>query len=349
MAKITKIALTGGPCSGKTSIVERLAAEFYSDDRDVFICPESAYEVIANGVSREDYLAFETIVAKKQLENEAEILKKAEQSEKNEVVIIYDRGITDCFSYVDDSDALAENIGVNIVDSWARYDALIVMETAPESEYFSTSARIETYDEALEYQKKLLAVTVGHAHLRFIKNESTFEEKYQSVKAEINSILSGYEIEKKFLIEYPDLASLQKYRPFKAEISQTYLLCAVGSHRIRKRGTNGIFTYFETLKIRVTGSCAEETEDVISKAQYDELMKNADPNKSTIVKDRYCFLYDGQYFELDVFPFWNDKAFLELELKSENQKFTLPPEIKVVEDVSDDYHYKNSYLAGLKL
>lgn len=349
MAKITKIALTGGPCSGKTSIVERLAAEFYSDDRDVFICPESAYEVIANGGSRDDYFCFETLVAKKQLENEAEILKKAEESEKNEVVIFYDRALTDCFGYVDDKDKFAENIGINIIDSWARYDALIVLQTAPESEYVSTCARIEDYQAALKFEQKLLGVTVGHSHLRYVKNQTNFEEKYQSVKAEINSILSGYEIEKKFLIEYPDLASLQKYRPFKAEISQTYLLCAVGSHRIRKRGTNGIFTYFETLKIRVTGSCAEETEDVISKAQYDELMKNADPNKSTIVKDRYCFLYDGQYFELDVFPFWNDKAFLELELKSENQKFTLPPEIKVVEDVSDDYHYKNSYLAGLKL
>lgn len=349
MAKIIKIALTGGPCSGKTSVVERLAAEFYSDDRDVFICPESAYEVIANGGSREDYLSFETLVAKKQLQNEAEILKKAEESGKDEVVIFYDRALTDCFSYVEDKDKLAENIGINIIDSWARYDALIVLQTAPESEYVSAYARIEDYQTALDFEQKLLDVAVGHSHLRYVKNQKGFEEKYQSVKAEINSILSGYEIEKKFLIEYPNLKELQKYKPFKAKISQTYLLCAVGSHRIRKRGANGSFTYFETLKIRVTGSCSEENEDVISKEQYDELMKNADPNKNTIVKDRYCFLYDGQYFELDVFPFWNDKAFLELELKSENQKFTLPPEIKVREDVSDDYHYKNSYLAGLKL
>lgn len=349
MAKVTKIVLTGGPCSGKTSVVERLAADFYSDRRDVFICPESAYEVIADGGSREDYLSFETLVAKKQLQNEVEILKKAEKSKKDEVVIFYDRGVTDCFSYVDDRNALAENIGINIIDSWARYDALIVLQTAPENEYSSTVCRIESYEQAVAFEQKLLDVTVGHSHLRYVKNQDDFEEKYQAVKAEINSILSGYEIEKKFLIEYPDLVTLRKYKPFKAEISQTYLLCAVGSHRIRKRGSNGTFTYFETLKIRVTGSCSEETESVISKARYDELMKNADPNKHTIIKDRYCFLYEGQYFELDVFPFWNDRAFLELELKSENHKFTLPPEIKVLDDVSDDFHYKNSYLAGLEL
>ncbi len=349
MAKITKIVLTGGPCSGKTSVVERLAAEFYNGNRDVFICPESAYEVIADGASREDYLSFETLVAKKQLQNEAEILEKAERSDKEEVVIFYDRAVTDCFSYVDDKKKLSENIGINIIDSWARYDALIVLQTAPKDKYVSTACRIENYEQAVDSEQNLLDVTVGHSHLRYVKNHNDFEEKYRAVKAEIDSILSGYEIEKKFLIKYPDLNALQKYKPFKAEISQTYLLCAVGSHRIRKRGSNGIFTYFETLKIRVTGSCSEETESVISKARYDELMKNADPNKHTIVKDRYCFLYDGQYFELDVFPFWNDKAFLELELKSENHTFALPPEIKVLEDVSDDFHYKNSYLAGLEL
>ena len=60
-------------------------------------------------------------------------------------------------------------------------------------------------------------------------------------------------------------------------------------------------------------------------------------------------MFDGQYFELDVFDFWNDRAFLELEMKSENHSFTLPPEIKVIKDVSNDYHYKNNYLAGLDL
>lgn len=349
MEKITKIALTGAPCSGKTSVVERLAAEFYNDNRDVFICPEAAYEVIANGGSREDYLSFETLVAKQQIKNEEEILQKAKQSEKEEVVIFYDRALTDCFSYVDDKDKLAENIGEGIIESWARYDAMIVLETAPQNEYFGTDTRIEDYNQAVIYQQKLLDVTVGHSHLRFVKNKATFDEKYRAVKSEIDSVLSGYEIEKKFLIEYPDLSALEKYKPFKAEISQTYLLCAVGSHRVRKRGANGIYTYFETLKIRVTGSCAEETESIISKEKYDELIKNADPDKHAINKNRYCFLYDGQYFELDVFDFWNDKAFLELELKSENHKFALPPEIKVISDVSDDYHYKNSYLAGLKL
>ena len=78
-------------------------------------------------------------------------------------------------------------------------------------------------------------------------------------------------------------------------------------------------------------------------------MADADTDKHPIKKKRYCFLYEEKYFELDIFPFWNDKAFVELEIKYISEQFVLPPEIKVIKDVSEDKHYKNNYLAGLDL
>ena len=60
-------------------------------------------------------------------------------------------------------------------------------------------------------------------------------------------------------------------------------------------------------------------------------------------------MYEGQYFELDVFDFWNDKALLEIELKNEDDTVILPDEITVIEDVSDNPKYKNNHLASLKL
>ena len=53
--------------------------------------------------------------------------------------------------------------------------------------------------------------------------------------------------------------------------------------------------------------------------------------------------------ELDVFPFWDDKAFLEVELLDINENILLPPEIKVIKDVTNDKRYKNNYLASMKL
>lgn len=348
MENITRIALTGAPCSGKTSIINRLVDLYQSENRRVYICPEAATQVIASGVGRDNYLDFEANVAKQQIINENEILSKCEE-DSSDVVIFYDRALTDCFSYVDDTKALESVVGVSVAESWSRYDAVIMLEVAGKDQYKMDDVRFESYDEALSYQKNLLSVMVGHPHLRFIKNAKSIDDKLLCVMREIDAVLSELEIEKKYLIEFPDFQALAKFHPFKTTISQTYLTSKIGSHRIRKRSANGVDTYFDTLKIRVSDFCAKEIENIISEKEYNELMLAADPEKNTINKDRYCFLYDGQYFELDVFSFWNDKALIELELSSAEQQVTLPSEIKVIADVSEDKKYKNNYLAGLKL
>lgn len=348
MTKLTKIAITGGPCSGKTTAIKAICDMYKKENKTVLVCPEAATKVIENGVSRADYLAFETEVAKCQLNLEQDLFDMAEDID-TEVLIIYDRALTDCFSYVDKKDALAENIGVDYLTSWNRYDSIIMLETASKKAFEQSDVRTESYDEAIKCQENLLKVFIGHPHFRFIKNYNSFDEKIDKLKEEIDTILNGVETEIKYLIEYPDFNELEKIGAYKTEISQTYLLSPIGSHRVRSRKTGNITTYFETLKIRINGMSSNETENIISKEEYEELLKNADPNKNTIFKDRYCFLYDGQYFELDVFPFWNDKAFVELELTSEKQKVNLPPFIKVIKDVSRDKKYKNNYLASLKL
>lgn len=215
-----------------------------------------------------------------------------------------------------------------IVRIWSRYDAVIYVDSPQ-------SANIDDY--------------VGHPHLRYVPSACSLDDKFSRVVGEINCILSSTETEKKFLIEYPDMAELKKYKPFMCEIEQVYLKSDIGSHRIRKRGSNGVYVYFETLKIRINDFSCNEFESVISEERYNELLADADTDKHPIKKKRYCFLYEGKYFELDIFPFWNDKAFVELEIKHISEQFVLPPEIKVIKDVSEDKHYKNNYLAGIDL
>ncbi|MBQ7203736.1 MAG: hypothetical protein IJS03_06955 [Eubacterium sp.] len=156
------------------------------------------------------------------------------------------------------------------------------------------------------------------------------------------------ELEKKFLIEYPDIDTLLKYNPIKYEIEQIYLLSEVGSHRIRRRTHFGIDTYFETLKIRISETKCHEYEDVITGPEYVQLKLTADPSRHPIYKDRYVFAYGGKVLELDVYPFWSDKAILEIELDNEDEAYQIPPEIKIIKDVSDDHEYKNKQLAKNK-
>jgi CYTH domain-containing protein len=58
-------------------------------------------------------------------------------------------------------------------------------------------------------------------------------------------------------------------------------------------------------------------------------------------------MYENQYFEIDVYPFWKDKAILEIELNDENTKISFPKEIKVIKEVTEDEAYKNASLARI--
>lgn len=349
MNKITRIVLTGAPSSGKTNALPKIKEHFEALGYNVIAVDESATVVINNGVSRDNVFNFEYEVAKKQLKLE----EQAEQSAKSlngDTIIFYDRGLTDCFSYLTDEEIakLQEKLGINIVDSWSRYDAVILLETAGfNGHYVNNDIREESREDAINLHQSLLRVYTGHQHLRYIAVQDSFDEKVENVIDEIKDVVSGVELEKKYLIKYPNINLFQKYAPCKSEIEQIYLLSDVGSHRIRKRVVNGTATYYETLKIRISGDSSNEMESIISVDRYNELKQNADPDMHPIIKNRYYFLYDGQYFEMDVFPFWSDKAFLELELNSVNQKrgISLPPEIELIEDVSTKKEYKNAYLA----
>lgn len=345
---VIKIAITGGPCSGKSTAIDYVKRHFEKKGIPVFVLEESARILLENGADRSNMLEFENAVFNHQIKAEEELEKRIEKAnldEEESVLVICDRGIVDAYGYLDDEDRakLIDRTKIDLINAWCRYDAVMFLETA--DNYENDSERTENEEEARRISDNILSVWMGHPHLRYIKAEEQIENKFKALKNEIKTLVKSVELEKKFLIEYPNLADFEKYKPFKAEIEQIYLTSEMGSHRIRKRGANGSFAHFETIKLRLTGDKCIEIENIISEENYEELKLQADPEKHPIIKDRYCFLYDGNYYEMDVYPFWSDKAVIELELRNRNQEYSLPPEIKVIKDVSTDKKYKNSYLA----
>ena len=186
-----------------------------------------------------------------------------------------------------------------------------------------------------------------------IDNSSNFEDKMKRLIAEITSFLGEpepYEIERKFLIEYPDmkwLGSIPNCR--RVEIIQTYLKADDDEEiRVRQRGADGHYIYYQTTKRRISSIKRVEIERRLSESEYIRLLMNADTTMRQIRKDRYCLTYDNQYFEIDVYPFWNDKAILEIELSDENAEIRFPKEIAVIKEVTDDESYKNAALAKIQ-
>ena len=155
------------------------------------------------------------------------------------------------------------------------------------------------------------------------------------------------EIEKKFLIKYPSEALLASILPTdKSHIVQTYLISEKNvTARVRLRKFSDCTKYYKTLKMRISDMSAFEDEREISEAEYISELKNADPQRNSVEKERLLLREGNHVFEIDIYPFWSDRAVMEVELDSEDETFCIPKSIEVILDVTGDRRYKNAALA----
>lgn len=155
------------------------------------------------------------------------------------------------------------------------------------------------------------------------------------------------EIERKFLIEMPDLKWIRENTDCTvAGIIQTYLgknKSGFGS-RVRRIKINDKMKYYHTDKKSVSGITRIEIEKEISKDEYEKYLSQ----KSKVIslrKTRYTIKANNLKYEIDVYPFWKHTAILEIELKSEKQKFEMLDYIKVIGEVTNNMDYTNQSLA----
>lgn len=362
MPEIKKIVITGGPCAGKTTAMSWIQNAFTQKGYKVLFVPETATELITGGVAPwtcGTNIDYQKGQMKLQLEKEQIFYDAALTMPADKILIVCDRGALDNRAYVDELgfQTVLKSIGHNEVELRDNYDAVFHLVTAAKGavEFYTTannSARTETVEEAAALDDKLISAWTGHPHFRVIDNSTSFEEKMRRLIAEISSFLGEpipYEIERKYLIDYPDIAWLENDPNCqRIEIIQTYLKSANDDEiRVRQRGINGNYIYFKTIKKRVSDRKRVEIEKRLSQAEYIALLMEADTSMRQIRKTRYCLTYEGQYFEIDVYPFWNDRAIAEIELSDENADVVFPKQITVIKEVTGNKAYKNVSLAKL--
>lgn len=156
----------------------------------------------------------------------------------------------------------------------------------------------------------------------------------------------NYEIERKFLVEFPDVSELDVKR--RIGIVQTYLRSGVNGsqRRVRSVDENGSVKYTYTEKVFLSPVTREENEYEISGDEYRRLLEEHRTDCPQVKKVRYCFDYHDQLFELDTYPFSDKLAIMELELGSPEQTIEFPDNVKVLRDVSADRRYSNAALAA---
>ena len=357
--KVTKIVLTGGPCAGKTTALTWINNYFSKRGYTVLFVPETATELITNGVTpwacgNYDYQTFQFKLQKikEQIFDEA-----AKTMKSDKILIVCDRGILDNKAYMKNVEfkRILKEFNTNEIKERDSYDAVFHLVTAAKGKeevytLANNQARTESIEEAKVLDDKLISAWTGHPHLRIIDNSTDFEEKLERLLKEIASFLGEpepLEIERKFLICYPNLKHLEELpNCTKIEIIQTYLKSDDDTERrIRARGIDGDYIYYLTEKRKISGIKRIETERRLTKDEYFELLMKADHNLHTIHKTRYCLSENNQYFEIDIYPEWDNQAIMEIELNSEDQEIIIPNFLEIIKEVTDDESYKNYQMA----
>lgn len=159
---------------------------------------------------------------------------------------------------------------------------------------------------------------------------------------------SNLEIERKFLIKYPNFGNFIFNK--KVNISQSYLIRENPEieRRIRLWKEDDNIQYYYTEKKFLTSSVREEVEKEITESEYNSLKSQIDDTIVTVEKTRYTLNYSNLTFEIDVYPFSNDYAIMEVELEDESQKYTIPKGIELIKEVTGIKEYGNVPLCTAK-
>ena len=182
--KIVRIALTGGPCAGKSSVFEWLERHAQLAGLPVLLVPEAATILVGRGfIIGQDVKDFQTHVLEMQLELEQRAVARAEALGRP-CVIVCDRGTLDGAGYCSTEvfDSIALSFGEVRSSLAERYDLVVHLSSVAvdEPEAYTTDnneARHESLDEAREQERRTLAAWSGHPNRIIIGSSDTFEDK----------------------------------------------------------------------------------------------------------------------------------------------------------------------------
>lgn len=183
-----KIALTGGPSAGKTSIVEILYRNEWSR---LHVVPEAASILFRGGFPRGsgDRQARCQQRAIYHIQTALEEIAFIESPNKT---LVCDRGSLDGLAYWPGDEASYFNaIGSSMEQELARYDWVLHLDTAPPFDYRSTSIRKESDAEARFLNEKVRTAWRQHPRRFIVPNTNDFIQKVDIAMSIVRMILEG--------------------------------------------------------------------------------------------------------------------------------------------------------------
>lgn len=351
-----KVVLTGGPSSGKTSVINRTVEQFRELGYHVIVVPEAATQLINAGIKPfgSDGLPaydFQKIVLEYQITKERIAETAAEVMGSDKTIILCDRGLLDGYAYIEPQewDYLLEEMGLDKRALLSSYDAILYLENA--SKFFTTENNAARYEaDAEEANKKgelVLQSYLSHDNLMVIKPREDMAVKQQEVIRIIQNLLGQpvtIKEQRKYLVSIVDMDALENIGN-RVNITQDYIKVNDGyEYRVRKiTQDNNASYHLNVQKREQNGQRKVMNERVLQERDYEALLMSKDGSYATVNKERYSFVYGDQYFKLDFF----DDGFmlLEVNVTKENPEVTIPNFLKIRKDVTEDNEYSNIEIA----
>jgi len=192
---IRKVAISGGPGAGKSTVAARLGRELSGQ---VVVVPEVATHLLGGFFPRisdtEERRAVQRAIYHVQLNLESVHRRRAGL----DTVLLFDRGILDGAAYWPDGcEAFFQAVCGDAGAARAQYDAVVFLETAAagglpidgQGAESPNLARTEGQAEAVRVDTLLRQVWAPHPNFRFVGYRATFEEKVAAALEQLRQLI----------------------------------------------------------------------------------------------------------------------------------------------------------------
>ncbi|OMJ74306.1 hypothetical protein SteCoe_26793 [Stentor coeruleus] len=365
---VFRIVITGGPCAGKTTGINKLASEL-SNSIKVLVVPEASTLLVKGGainnfvgLDNNAQVEFQASLMQLQMALEDAFTEIASSFNEKSLVIC-DRGVMDGSAYISSDlwQALLDERGwtaVHLRDR--RYEAVVHLVSAANGaeKYYSLCnnvARYEGIKEAQIVDSNLQKAWVGHSHLTIIDNESTksFEHKINNL---LNHVLwyigasASLVNTRKYLLKHPQsIPNVDEVQVVKIYIEDIFLKGKSSEiSKIQRRGQSGSFFYTHSTKKKLDDDEYSVNKCQITAREYIVLGNNKDVSRKTVKRLRQCFIYKNQYFMLNTYL--NVKggiSILRVENLKDMESVEIPLGLSILRDVTEDPGYSTYIISKI--
>lgn len=184
-----KIAITGGPSAGKTTLIEALHKDL---NEKVSVVPEAATILYRGGFPRRpsrhgrEHSQRAIFFIQRELENLIEV-------ETLLTTLVCDRGSLDSLAYwPGKAEDFFLSVGTTRQQELQRYQWVIHLDTTNQDSFDKTNPlRVESHNEAVELNRLTLEAWSTHPQRIIIPHETDFLSKIVRAKSAVEKIMAG--------------------------------------------------------------------------------------------------------------------------------------------------------------